>query len=107
MKRKLRYHALAQRDFVEAAAWSQAQWGAQMNRQYLDAIESQIQRIFENPMLAQDAGLPRPGLRKITAGKHVIFFVADEREVQIVRIMGQQQDHWNARGLGRSGNLMT
>lgn len=50
-------------------------------------------------MLGSDAELPRPGLRKIAVGRHTIFYKADEREVQIVRIMGQQQDHWNAPGL--------
>ena len=99
MNFKLRYHSLAQRDFVSAAAWSHAQWGAQLTRRYLDTIETQIQRIAENPMLGSDAGLPRPGLRKIAAGRHTIFYVFDDREVQIVRIMGQHQDHWNALGL--------
>ena len=99
MTRKLRYHALAQSDFVGAAAWSQAQWGARQTRRYLDTIEAQIQRIVENPMLGAEAELPRPGLRKITAGRHTIFYMPDDREVQIVRIIGQQQDHWNALGL--------
>ena len=99
MSFKLRYHSLAQRDFVTAAAWSHKQWGAQLTRRYLDAIETQIQRIAENPMLGSDAELPRPGLRKIAAGRHAIFYVFDDREVQIVRIMGQHQDHWNTLGL--------
>ena len=99
MKRTLRFHSLAQRDFVSVAAWSQAQWGAKMTRRYLDEIERQISRIVENPKLGADAELPRPGLRKILAGRHIIFYMADEREVQIVRIMGQQQDYWSAAGL--------
>ena len=99
MKRSLRYHSLAQRDFVGAAAWSKEQWGAKMTRRYLDEIERQISRIVDNPMLGPDAELPRPGLRKIAAGRHTIFYVASESEVQIVRIMGQQQDHLNAAAL--------
>ena len=98
MKRRLRYHAVAQRDFVGAAQWSLEQWGARQTRRYLDGIEAQIQRIVENPMLGSDAELPRLGLRKITAGRHTIFYLADANEVQIVRIMGQQQDYWNALG---------
>ena len=70
-----------------------------LTRRYLDAIEAQIEWIVENPMVGSDAELPRPGLRKITVGRHTIFYKADEREVQIVRIMGQQQDYWNAPGL--------
>ena len=99
MKSSLRYHSLAQRDFVGVAAWSQAQWGAIMTRRYLDEIERQIIRIVDNPMLGSDAELPRPGLRKIAAGRHTIFYVASESEVQIVRIMVQQQDHRNAAAL--------
>lgn len=99
MKRSLRYHSLAQRDFVNAAGWSQAQWGAKMTRRYLDEIERQISRIVKNPMEGSDAELPRQGLRKILVGRHIIFYMSEEREVQIVRIMGQQQDHWNAVGL--------
>ncbi len=99
MKRKLWYHSLAQRDFVSAAAWSEAQWAARLTRRYLDAIEAQIQRIVDNPMLGSDAELPRPGLRRISAGRHTIFYMADDRDVQIVRIMGQQQDHLNAPAL--------
>lgn len=99
MKRELRFHSLAQRDFVSAAAWSQAQWGAVLTRRYLDVIEAQVQRIVENPMLGSDAELPRPDLRKISAGRHTIFYLADENQVQIVRIMGQQQDQWSASGL--------
>ena len=99
MRRKLRYRSLAERDFVRVAAWSQAQWGARITRRYLDTIEAQIQRIVENPMRGADSEL-RPDLRKITAGRHTIFYFADAREVQIVRILGQQQDHSGAQGLG-------
>jgi len=99
MKRKLWYSTLARRDFIGAAEWSQAQWGARQTRRYLSGIEAQIQRIVENPMLGADAELPRPGLRKITAGRHTIFYMADDREVQIVRIMHQQQDHLGGLGL--------
>ena len=99
MKRKLRYHSLAQRDFTGAAQWSLAQWGGRQTRRYMDTIEAQIQRTFENPMLGSDAELPRPGLRKITAGRHTIYYMADARDVQIVRIMHQQQDHTGALGL--------
>ena len=99
MKRRLRYHALAERDFTGAAQWSLAQWGARQTRRYLDTLEAQIQRIAENPLLGSDAERPRPGLRKITAGRHTIYYMADEREVQIVRIMHQQQDHIGALGL--------
>lgn len=99
MKFKLRYSSLARRDFIAVADWSQAQWGARQTRRYLIAIEAQIQRIVENPMLGAEADLPHPSLRKITAGRHTIFYIASDREVQIVRIMHQLQDHPGGLGL--------
>ena len=66
---------------------------------YLLEIEAQIQRIAKNPMLGVDAELARVGLRKIVAGKHTVFYMANDHEVQIVRIMGQQQDFIGTAGL--------
>ncbi len=99
MNCKLRYSTQARRDFIAVADWSQAQWGAQQTRRYLVAIEVQIQRIVENPMLGAEADLPRPGLRKITAGRNTIFYIANGLEVQIVRIMHQLQDQPGGLGI--------
>ena len=99
MKRKLKYHALARRDFVELAEWSRKQWGTAQTRRYLDEIETQLQRLVENPMLGQDAKLPHPGLRRIAAGRYTIFYRANERTVEIVRILHQQTDYIGRLGL--------
>jgi toxin ParE1/3/4 len=99
MTRKLRYHSLAQRDFVRAADWSHKQWGTERTRRYLKLIEAEVQRILENPLIAPEADLPRPGIRKATAGRHTIFYTIAGDEVLIVRILGQQQDHQSAAGL--------
>lgn len=92
MKRRVRLHSLARRDFVAIADWSVRQWGKRLTRHYLDEIEALVQRIAENPMLGHDAELPRAGLRRITAGRHVIFFLADEQSVEVVRILHEAMD---------------
>ncbi len=99
MKRKLRYRALARRDFVQIAEWSQGQWGVEQTRRYLGEIEAQLQRLTENPMLGQPAGLPHPGLRKLTAGRHTIFYMASDSVIEVVRILHQQMDHAGRLGL--------
>ena len=92
MKRRLRYHSLARRDFVGIADWSVHQWGKARTRRYLEEIEAQVRLIAENPMVGHDAGLPREGLRRIAAGRHVIFFLADHATVEIVRILHEAMD---------------
>lgn len=38
-------------------------------------------------MLGRDPELPRLGLRRISAGRDVIFYVVGDEEVEIVRIL--------------------
>lgn len=92
MRRKLRFHSSAQRDFTNLASRSEREWGKVRTRRYLDEIERKIQSILENPMLGHDAGLPRAGLRRISAGRDVIFYRFDDQQVEIVRIIHDRMD---------------
>ena len=87
MTRRLKFHAAAERDFTNIGPRSEREWGKARTRRYLDEIERKMQSIVENPMLGHDAELRRPGLRRISAGRDVIFYTFDDREVQIVRIL--------------------
>jgi plasmid stabilization system protein ParE len=92
MKRRLKFHSSAQRDFTNLATRSEREWGKARTRRYLDEVERKIQSIVENPMLSHDAGLPRPGLRRITSGRDVIFYVFDDCQAEIVRIIHERMD---------------
>ena len=92
MTRRLKFHSAAQRDFTNLAARSEREWGKPQTRRYLDEIERKIQSIVENPMLGRDAGLPRAGLRRISAGTDVIFYTHDDCQVEIVRILHEAMD---------------
>lgn len=87
MTRSRRFHAAAQRDFTNIGPRSERIWGKARTRAYLNGVERKIEAIVENPMLGHDAELGRPGLRRISAGRDVIFYTFDDREVQIVRIL--------------------
>lgn len=87
MTRKRRFHAAAERDFTNIGPRSERLWGKTRTRAYLEEVERKIVAIVENPMLGHDAELGRPGLRRIAAGREVIFYTFDEHEVQIVRIL--------------------
>lgn len=92
MRRTLRFHAAAERDFIRIGLRSEAAWGKARTRAYLNEVENKIQSIIENPMLGHDAGLARPGLRRISVGHDVIFYSSDDREVEIVRILYDRMD---------------
>jgi len=74
------------------AARSEREWGKTRTRRYLDEVERKVQTILENPMLGQDAGLSPMALRRVTAGRDVIFYTFDEDEVEIVRILHDRMD---------------
>lgn len=92
MTRRLKFNALAQRDFTAIGPRSELAWGKTRTRRYLDELERQTQRIVENPMLGHDAELPRPRLRRITAGRDVIFYKFDDAQLEIVRILYEAMD---------------
>lgn len=92
MTRSLRFSSAARRDFTNIAARSERAWGKAKTREYLDEIEAKFRAIVDNPMLGHDAGLPREGLRRISAGRDVIFYTFDDHEVAVVRILHDRMD---------------
>jgi toxin ParE1/3/4 len=90
--RRFKFHAKAQRDFVDIGPRSEREWGKARTRRYLDEVERKIAMIVENPMLGHDAELPREGLRRIAAGRDVIFYTFCDDRVEIVRILHDSMD---------------
>ena len=56
-----------------------------------------LRTCHRNPQSPKPPETPR--LRKITAGRHTVFYLATDSEVETVRIMHQQQDHLGGLGL--------
>ena len=92
MTRRIEWHEAARDEFTALGEYSEAHWGAAQAHKYLGRMLDLIDRIADNPMLGRDAELPRPGLRKIRAGSHVIFYTASEDKVEIVRILHESRD---------------
>lgn len=59
---------------------------------YIDALESCCELIAENPGIGRRCDSIEPGLRRMEEGKHVIFYKADGKEVQIIRILHANMD---------------
>ena len=92
MTRRIEWHEAARNEFTALGEYSQAHWGAAQTRKYLDRMLDLIDRIADDPMRGRDAELPRPRLRKIKAGSHMVFYMASEDRVEVVRILHESRD---------------
>ncbi len=92
MTRQIVFRAAARRDVTRLADHSEREWGKQRTRRYLDELESRIQMLAENPMLGHDAGLSRPGLRRMNSGRHAVFYVVEEDRIEVVRVLHVASD---------------
>jgi toxin ParE1/3/4 len=92
MTRQIIFRASARRDIANLAEQSEARWGKRQTRRYLDALEGTIQKLTDNPMLGHDAGLPRPGLRRMNSGRHAVFYLVTDERIEIVRVLHVASD---------------
>ena len=74
------------------AAYTQREHGAAQMKSYLDAIADRIEQLTLRPQTGSDASALRPRLRKIKAGKHIVFYVLLDEAVEIVRILHERMD---------------
>jgi toxin ParE1/3/4 len=85
------YHlsVLAELDLADIADYTVHIWGKKQAHLYLDNLVECFDRIAKMPGLGRDCHPVHPGFRRIEQGKHVIFYMPDERGVFISRILHQ------------------
>ena len=83
---------LAEQDFRNIATYTIRAWSVAQSHRYIDALESCCELIAENPGIGRRCDSIEPGLRRMEEGKHVIFYKADEKGVQIIRILHANMD---------------
>ena len=82
----------AQRDLDEVFDYTVKQWGMPQALHYTDLIQAACADLAENPQRAQDCGSIRPGYRRRSVERHVIYFQAASYGIAIVRILHQRMD---------------
>jgi len=90
--RTITYRAAAQADLSAIGTYSDRHWGRARTRAYLRELHKTIRDLARNPLLGPEAGLRPPGVRKKRAGRHVILYLASDREIQIVRVLHERMN---------------
>lgn len=77
----------ARRDLVESWTYTERSRGREQADAYLIGIGSAIERAAEQPELGSDRSEVRPGLRKVRAGAHAIYYFRDKHVLRVSRVL--------------------
>ena len=80
----------AEEDIDLIAAYTTRTWGWHQTNLYLAKLEDCFELLAHNPLIGRPCDSIRTGLHRFEIGKHVVFYMADAREVLIVRVLHQQ-----------------
>ena len=67
-------------------------FGVEQAHRYRDDLEACFRTLAENPRLGSSAERLRPGLRRFEHRSHTVFYMQDEEEILIVRILHARMD---------------
>lgn len=82
----------AQRDLDDMFDYSLAQWGLAQAMRYTDLIAAACADLAETPQRAQRCDNIRPGYRRRSIERHMIYFRVTDYGIAIVRILHQRMD---------------
>jgi toxin ParE1/3/4 len=94
--RKLRYSRQAAEDLLGIAEYTLGRWGEAQAARYLSQLEKCCGGVAQSPLIGRPCTGIMPGLRRIEQGRHVVFFLADDEGVLILRVLHQsmQPERW-------------
>lgn len=91
--KSLKVRQAAEDDLVEIGVRSQKDWGKAQTLRYMAQLDEKMHLIGANPGLGRACDEVRPGLRRMVAGGHVIFYrVDDDGDAEIVRVLHARMD---------------
>lgn len=90
----IRLSALARQDLEEVRRYTIRQWGREQWLRYYRGLVSVFEQIEQSPQAGRSRDLFMPGMRSVSYGKHIIFYVpakAAGGAVVVLRILHQRR----------------
>lgn len=85
-----RFSKRAELDLLSIGTYTIDTWGETQLVRYMEDLETCCKTIAKNPLLGRPCDQIRPGLRRITQSKHVIFYRQEPEGIVISRILHQR-----------------
>ncbi len=82
----------AKSDLAGIYVYSRENWGVTQARAYMLSLRSVLKRLAAEQIAGVAAHGIRPGLRRQTAGSHVIWFRMEPNLLRVIRVLHQSRD---------------
>lgn len=91
-KNKYRLTPAAKEDIREIWFYSVDTWGEKRAEAYISHLESQFEKLADNPESGRDRSEINKAYRSMPSGKHVIFYMVNENSIDIIGIPHSSMD---------------
>jgi toxin ParE1/3/4 len=82
----------AKADIEEIWDYTEERWGLRQARSYTRELQKAFETIARDPRKGRACDDIRPGYRRFSVGSHIIFFLVDSHQVQVMRVLHQRMD---------------
>ena len=82
----------AEVDIETIADYTIEQWGVEQARQYVGDIRWTMERLAINGLRRPEESGVFPGLRRARSGHHFIYYLIDDEQVDVVRVLHERRD---------------
>lgn len=92
MTRKIVIAPQARADTQRIWRYTAEEFGEHAADAYVRELNQAMQLVREFPDMGSDRSDVRRGYRRIRSGSHLIFYIASETEIYVMRILHERQD---------------
>ncbi len=89
----VRLSAKARADFHDIVVATAEEWGDEQAERYARGLTMAIEGLAEHPDRYPIAGARWPGVRRLRAGRHILFFREAAWSVLVIRILHERMDY--------------
>jgi toxin ParE1/3/4 len=82
----------ARQDLREIWQYSLRKWGQQQADRYVAAIRVTFDSLLDGSASSRPADAIRPDMRRVSVGRHVVFFRDADERVEVVRVLHERID---------------
>lgn len=83
---------LAERDLEDIWFYTYHSRGPEAADAYLGSIDLALFRLLSDPLIGQDYGWCRAGLRRLTVKRQRVFYMESAASVDVVRVLHERMD---------------
>jgi len=82
----------AQNDVVSIRNYTRETWGKTQAEKYLSHLEQRLEWLAQNPFLGRRRDEIKKGYFSFPEGRHIIFYRATERGIEVMGVIHQSED---------------